>query len=921
MARKRTVKASEKAEKGKDDKNGGASGGAQPESVIIQGIWGVVYLAVGALLLLAMFCYSPKQHGGAETHLLGPYFGTALALGMFYIFGRVTAAAFAVGVGYVGLTKLSGKPMPVKLLLWCALLAVELCVLLAVGYMPQLSANGFLGDKGTMDAVGVNFVGIFIVNMMVPLFRGRTFGPYFIVLILMAITVMVGLRIKPQSVAEALSKCFKAFVDWIKMAVADFKTALAKSPDIRPKTAPQEAVGEQSDGDNEDKAVKKEKASKASKKGVDTVAPAVDTVDTEEQDGSSDTSVQDDNDATKSDKTGENGNDNSNDNSKVKSVNTEEKPPEVLTPEEEAKRRLDEELSEFRKRKHETIKILTVETPEVEPAVEDDGVIPMMPITKSKRDLIVDADPDDEDLTTPAGGVDTDDDNAGDNDSDAGDGFKVVENKEPPKPYVIPSPDIIPDPPPPSDMVDKETILRNSAILEKTLMNFGVEGKVICVSPGPVVTRYEIELAPGVKVSKVVNLHDDISMAVSGQKIRIQAPIPGKSAIGIELPNPTRQTVYFKQVLQSDAFKKSTADIPVVIGTNISGAPYVTDIAKMPHVLIAGQTGAGKSVCINSLVCSMLMTKKPEELRLIMIDPKKVELACYADIPHLLAPVVTEPKEAVKALQWGVQEMERRYRVLAKVGAKKLETFNERFDAGKLNGVLDEEDNKRLPFIVIIVDELADLMMTASKDVESQIQRIAQLARAVGIHLIVATQRPSVDIITGKIKANLASRIAFRTIQSVDSKTILGYVGAEKLLGMGDMLFLRNGATDIERFHGSFISEEDVEKITAEIRAQQVSVDKIENFGDIIGDDEESEDDDGGGEDDGKRDKLFADAAQIVVSIGQGSTSLLQRRMNIGFARAGRLMDQLERAGVVGPSKGSKVREVLMRPEDLADII
>jgi len=419
-------------------------------------------------------------------------------------------------------------------------------------------------------------------------------------------------------------------------------------------------------------------------------------------------------------------------------------------------------------------------------------------------------------------------------------------------------------------------------------------------------------------------LHDDISMAVSGQKIRIQAPIPGKSAIGIELPNPTRQTVYFKQVLQSDAFKKSSADIPVVIGTNISGAPYVTDIAKMPHVLIAGQTGAGKSVCINSLVCSMLMTKKPEELRLIMIDPKKVELACYSDIPHLLAPVVTEPKEAVKALQWGVQEMERRYRVLAKVGAKKLETFNERFDAGKLNGVLDEEDNKRLPFIVIIVDELADLMMTASKDVESQIQRIAQLARAVGIHLIVATQRPSVDIITGKIKANLASRIAFRTIQSVDSKTILGYVGAEKLLGMGDMLFLRNGATDIERFHGSFISEEDVEKITEDIRSQQISVDKIESFGDIIGDDDENGDggDDGGGSSGGgKRDELFAEAAQTVVSIGQGSTSLLQRRMNIGFARAGRLMDQLERAGVVGPSKGSKVREVLMRPEDLADII
>jgi len=539
---------------------------------------------------------------------------------------------------------------------------------------------------------------------------------------------------------------------------------------------------------------------------------------------------------------------------------------EALTPEEETKKRPEEKLSEFRKKISEPIKILTVETPEVEPK----------------------------------------------------------KSAEPAKPYVIPSPDIIQDPPPRKDMVDEETIYRNSDILEKTLMNFGVESKVVCVNPGPVVTRYEIELAPGVKVGKVVNLHDDISMAVSGQKIRIQAPIPGKSAIGIEQPNPTRQTVYFKNVLQSDAFRKSTADIPVVIGTNISGAPYVTDIAKMPHVLIAGQTGAGKSVCINSLVCSMLMTKMPEELRLIMIDMKKVEFACYADIPHLLAPVVTEPTEAVKALRWGVMAMEWRYKAFQNVKAKNIETFNERVAADMPDGVLGKADNKKLPFVVIIVNELADLMMTAGKDVETQIMRIAQKARAVGIHLIVATQRPSADIITEKIKANLTSRIAFKTIQAVDSKTILDCAGAEKLLGMGDMLFLRNGATDIERFHGSFISEEDVEKITDEIRSQQVNVDKIESFGSIIGDDDENGDggdNDGGSSGGGKRDELFAEAAQVVVSIGQGSTSLLQRRMNIGFARAGRLMDQLERAGVVGPSKGSKVREVLMRPEDLADII
>ncbi|HEX2958981.1 MAG TPA: DNA translocase FtsK [Chitinispirillaceae bacterium] len=337
----------------------------------------------------------------------------------------------------------------------------------------------------------------------------------------------------------------------------------------------------------------------------------------------------------------------------------------------------------------------------------------------------------------------------------------------------------------------------------------------------------------------------------------------------------------------------------------------------MPHVLIAGQTGSGKSVCINSVICSLLMVKKPDELRLIMIDPKKVELAFYEGIPHLLSPVVTESKEAVKALQWSVREMERRYRMLAKVGARNIDSFNTRFESGKIEvGILSEEDNKPLPFIVIIVDELADLMMTASKDVEVLIQRIAQLARAVGIHLIVATQRPSVDIITGPIKANLTSRIAFRTIQSTDSRTILGHVGAEKLLGLGDMLFLRNGAPEIERFHGAFISEEDVEKIVGEIRKQQVEVDKIESFHDEIQDGPEDE-----FFDDGDRDELFEDAARTIVSIGQGSTSLLQRRMKIGYARAGRLMDELERAGFVGPADGSKAREVKVKPDEIDELL
>ncbi len=498
-------------------------------------------------------------------------------------------------------------------------------------------------------------------------------------------------------------------------------------------------------------------------------------------------------------------------------------------------------------------------------------------------------------------------------------GFQPSTPKRPAQPYQIPSPDILTDPPQESTSVDTQHIHETSEVLERTLLNFGVEGKVVNVSPGPVINRYEIELAPGIKVSKVVNLQDDISLAVGGLRIRIQAPIPGKSAVGIELPNPQRDLVYFKHVLTSEAFRRGKAKLPVIIGKSISGAPYVTDINRMPHLLIAGQTGSGKSVCINCIICSLLMTKTPEELRMIMVDPKKVELAAYEGIPHLMSPVVTESKEAVKALQWGVIEMERRYRLLAKVGARDIESFNNRVAQGKIpEGVLDEKQNKPLPFIVILVDELADLMMTASRDVETQIMRVAQLARAVGLHLIVATQRPSVDIITGPIKANLTSRIAFRTIQSTDSRTILGHVGAEKLLGMGDMLFLRNGAPDIERFHGAYITEEDVERLVGFIREQYVEVEKIESFEKAVPDPGSASRTGGQG---GGHDELFPEAARVIVEMGQGSTSLLQRRLKLGYARAGRLMDELEQAGIVSAQEGTKMREVLIRPDELEQIL
>ncbi len=495
--------------------------------------------------------------------------------------------------------------------------------------------------------------------------------------------------------------------------------------------------------------------------------------------------------------------------------------------------------------------------------------------------------------------------------------------KKPSKPYVVPEMDIIPDPPPVVNNLDREEIEANSELLQKTLMNFGVKGKVVSVSPGPVVTQYEIELAPGIKISKVVNLQDDISLAVGGKKIRIEAPIPGKAAVGIELPNSDMQVVHFKSILSSPKFQNTKMNIPVIIGKSISGKPFFTDVQKMPHILIAGQTGAGKSVGINSIICSMLMTKKPEELRLILIDPKKVEMAYFKGIPHLLSPVVTEAKEAVEALRWAVKEMERRYRLLAKIPARNIDSFNTKVEEGSIKeGVIPEHDNKHMPFIVIVVDELADLMMTASKDVEGLIQRIAQLARAVGIHLIIATQRPSVDIITGPIKANLTSRISFRTIQSTDSRTILGSVGAEKLLGRGDMLFLRNGAPDIERYHGSFISEEDVETIVKSILDQEVETEQISSFEELTGggSDGGSSGRSSGGGNSGDRDENFEEATRLIVSNGIGSTSLIQRRLKLGYARAGRIMDELCEAGIVGPAQGSKPREVLASMENIEDM-
>jgi DNA segregation ATPase FtsK/SpoIIIE-like protein len=791
-----------------------------------------------------------------SNNILGFYLGTALSTGLIYILGPISVFFFPVAVGIVGWQRFRGEPLDLHMLFFGTVLTIELCLMLSIYQLPRVAVDPSLVSPH-------NNLGLVFVKLLRPVFGRHVFGPYFITSLALLVTVLSALSVSPQR-----------FFGWLKSAairvwaivVEKWNASQRRRAELQERKAAERAEKER----------EKERLSAEQKVPVEPVVkaekpPRAPAVRKNEPEAASPQPAE-------------------------PLPNVDEKEPAapekgIACVEEEARQRLEQELAAFRAKRAEPIQIMAIQTADVEADDEVDDAALDDPFPEG----IIDAPPQ-QDHAFPT---------------------TSVKRTEPAKPYVTPDPSVLPDPPPLASMIDKVAIEQNSMTLEKTLMNFGVEGKVVFVSPGPVVTRYEIELAPGIKVSKVVNLHDDLSMAVGGQRIRIEAPIPGKSAVGIELPNAERQIVHFKHILLSEAYRKTKAKLPVVIGTNVSGAPYVTDVTKMPHMLIAGQTGSGKSVCINSIICSLLMTMKPEDLRLIMIDPKKVELAFYEGIPHLMSPVVTESKEAVKALQWGVIEMERRYRILAKVGARNLDSFNTRIESGSCGELLPEEDNKKLPFIVIIVDELADLMLTASKDVESLIQRIAQLARAVGIHLIVATQRPSVDIITGPIKANLTSRIGFRTIQSTDSRTILGHVGAEKLLGLGDMLFLRNGAPEIERFHGAFISEEDVEKIVTFIRQQQIEIEKIDSFSEATG----STGDDSEIFADGDRDELFEEAAHTIVSIGQGSTSLLQRRMKIGYARAGRLMDELERAGIVGPPDGSKAREVLVKPDEIDELL
>jgi len=469
--------------------------------------------------------------------------------------------------------------------------------------------------------------------------------------------------------------------------------------------------------------------------------------------------------------------------------------------------------------------------------------------------------------------------------------------------YVIPSVDEFLESPVKLSERDRKEIenqiLTTSQILKNKLAEFGIEAEVKNVNIGPIITQYELEPAKGVKVNRFTSLADDLALAIKAKSIRVQAPIPGRGLIGIEIPNMTRDMIYLKDLLLSEEMKAVNSKLAFGLGKDIAGRPVVSDLAKMPHLLIAGATGSGKSVCINTIIMSFLFRATPEDLRLILIDPKRVELTGYNDLPHLLGSVVTDSESALENLYWAVKEMERRYELLHDAGMRDINAYNEK--------AIQENELEKLPYIVIIIDEFADLILTSGKDIELPITRLAQMARAVGIHLILATQRPSIKVITGIIKANFSARIAFQVSSKVDSRVILDQIGAERLLGNGDMLFLPPGKAQPERIHGAFVSDKEIARVCEFLKTQPKPQDDFvlptqlnEELGNYEYDDE-----------------LFPEAAKLVVRANTASVSMLQRHFRIGYARAGRLIDLLERAHIIGPHMGSKSREVLATTEDL----
>jgi DNA segregation ATPase FtsK/SpoIIIE, S-DNA-T family len=477
------------------------------------------------------------------------------------------------------------------------------------------------------------------------------------------------------------------------------------------------------------------------------------------------------------------------------------------------------------------------------------------------------------------------------------------------KGFRLPSANFLDDPDTEPVSADNENLRMQSKLLTKKLEDFGVNGSVVTVTPGPVITTFEYAPAPGVKINKIVNLSDDLALTLRATSIRIVAPIPGKAVIGIEIPNADRETVRFKEIVVSSAFEKSKSPLTLCLGKDIVGNPVVTQMNKMPHLLIAGATGAGKSVALNTMISGFLYKSSPEDLKLIMVDPKRIELSMYDGIPHLITPVVTHAKKATNALYWAVKEMERRYEVLSEQRTRNVDQYNKK--VAKQGPDKDGNQPEKLPYIVIIIDELADLMMVASRDVEVALTRLAQMARAAGIHLVIATQRPSVDVLTGIIKANFPTRLTFQVSSKTDSRTIIDTNGAESLLGNGDMLFLPPGAAKLQRIHGAYISEAEVARITEFLRSQQPP----EYRDDVIQAPAEKSMEEGEVE----YDEKYDDAVALITKTRQASISMIQRHLRIGYNRAARIIETMEQEGLVGPSDGAKPRQVLARGYDDMD--
>ena len=454
--------------------------------------------------------------------------------------------------------------------------------------------------------------------------------------------------------------------------------------------------------------------------------------------------------------------------------------------------------------------------------------------------------------------------------------------------YHLPSLELLESPPPLAERQIKDDLAANARILEETLADFGISVKVTDIERGPVITRYELEPAPGVKLNRIVSLSDDIALTMKAQSVRIVAPIPGKGRVGVEVPNIQSSLVYLKEVFESPEFQKSDSKLTLALGKDITGRPVITDLTDMPHLLIAGATGSGKTVCVNSLILSMLFRAHPNEVKFLMVDPKMVELAPFNGLPHLLCPVVTDVKRVSAALNWVVNEMEERYRLLANVGVRNIEAYNQK--------------QEKIPYIVVIIDELADLMVIARDSIESAITRLAQLSRAVGIHLILATQRPSVDVVTGVIKANFPARISFKVASKVDSRTVLDMNGADKLLGRGDLLFLRPGESKLVRAQGSLVYDREIDKVVEFIRSQA----EPEYNEEILKSEPRSLMLEGG------KDDLYDEAVRVIIESGQASVSILQRRLRLGYTRAARIIDMMEQEGLVGPFEGSKPRQILV---------